>query len=95
MFVDESAAAAAHQFATFGIILVVVVLVLFFFFFSPFFLFQMFFGRLVDYDARPSQVPLHKHERMAMTTYLYYLLFYFFKNAEIFKLKIIICEGKY
>jgi hypothetical protein len=55
----------------------------------------MFFGRLVDYDARPSQVPLHKHERMAMTTYLYYLMFYFFKNSEIFKLKIIICEGKY
>jgi hypothetical protein len=56
----------------------------------------MFFGRLVDYDARPSQVPLHKHERMAMTTYLYYLLFYFFKNAGNFKiLKIIICEGKY
>jgi hypothetical protein len=33
---------------------------------------------------------------MAMTTYyLYYLLFYFFKNAENFKLKIIICERKY
>jgi hypothetical protein len=57
----------------------------------------MFFWSLVDYDARPRQVPLHKHEKMAMTTYLptYFLLFYFFKNAEIFKLKIIICQGKY
>jgi hypothetical protein len=80
MFVDESAAAAAHQFATFGIILVVVVLVLFSFSFSfsffPFLWFQMFLWRLVDYDARPSHVPLHKHERMAMTylpiTYLFF-----------------------
>jgi hypothetical protein len=46
MFVDESAAAAAHQFATFGIILVVVVLVLFSFslkfFFSLFFVSNVF-----------------------------------------------------
>ncbi len=51
MFVDESAAAAAHQFATFGIILVVVVLVLFFLFLFFFFFFPLYFVPNVFLEA--------------------------------------------